>query len=213
MLDVSHLSETYIVDNGDDYHALKDTANMFHIAVPNIIIYSFENPLIDEAEQIPGYASLPVPVINILLEYGKIFIGQVSRYGQDAPVSDEADFTDSAMLQAQQSIEPSLHFQRQDSFIKDSTMLPLQNTALVDLPQPQPRLPSLSPIPVEPIETETVRNTRDHTNCEKHSGTFILKTLLSPPNQEYFYNGQPQPPKGVTGEGVFVVDLQKIYYW
>lgn len=98
MLDVSHLSETYIVDNGDDYHALKDTANMFHIAVPNIIIYSFENPLIDEAEQIPGYASLPVPVINILLEYGKIFIGQVSRYGQDAPVSDEADFTDSAMV-------------------------------------------------------------------------------------------------------------------
>lgn len=78
MLDVSHLSETYIVDNGDDYHALKDTANMFHIAVPNIIIYSFENPLIDEAEQIPGYASLPVPVINILLEYGKNFIVSIS---------------------------------------------------------------------------------------------------------------------------------------
>ena len=42
----------------------------FNIHVPNIIIYPFSRAIINEAQVVPGYEKVPVPVINVLLEYG-----------------------------------------------------------------------------------------------------------------------------------------------
>ena len=49
---------------------LKETAELYNLHTPEIIIYNFETNLYDIAKTVPGYEIIPFPVMNILLDYG-----------------------------------------------------------------------------------------------------------------------------------------------
>ena len=74
ILDIMHLAETYVVDNGSDHFVLKETAKQYGIEQPNTVIYSYNCALIAEAKQIPGHEFIPIPVMNVFMEYGNNYI-------------------------------------------------------------------------------------------------------------------------------------------
>ena len=74
-LDVKHLKDFFIVDNYKDQCTLIEAANSCGISVPELITYDFKSPLIEEAQ----HELLPVPVMNVLMDYSKKVI--VSKSG------------------------------------------------------------------------------------------------------------------------------------
>ena len=74
ILDVKHLELVFLVNNMEDKRVLWDTARSFNIDPPDVIQCNFATTLIEEARSISNYESVPVPVMNILLEHGKNFI-------------------------------------------------------------------------------------------------------------------------------------------
>ena len=74
ILDVKHMMQYYVVSCFDDKCLLWDTAKNFGLAPPTIITYDYDASLIEEACQVPGYADMPVVVMNVLMDYGKNYI-------------------------------------------------------------------------------------------------------------------------------------------
>lgn len=74
VLDVKHLKKFYVINSINDYQCLKNTAKYYGMQVPEVLIYNFQNTLIEEAKQVPGYESIPVPVMNMFMEHGNNFI-------------------------------------------------------------------------------------------------------------------------------------------
>ena len=74
ILDVKHLELVFLVNNIKDKRFLLDTARSFYIDPPDVIQCNFATTLIKEARSISNYESVPVPVMNILLEHVKNFI-------------------------------------------------------------------------------------------------------------------------------------------
>ena len=58
----------------EDKRVLWGTARNFNTDPPDVIQCNFETNLIEEARSISNYKSVPVPVMNMLLEHGKNFI-------------------------------------------------------------------------------------------------------------------------------------------
>ena len=73
ILDVKHLELVFLANNMEDKRALWDTAS-FNIDPPDVIQCNFGATLIEEARLISNHESVPVPVMNMLLEHGKNFI-------------------------------------------------------------------------------------------------------------------------------------------
>ena len=65
---------TFVVNSLEDVETIKETARKYNIDCPQIIQYPFQRKLIEEAKQVPGWEQVPVPVMNVLMEYGKNFI-------------------------------------------------------------------------------------------------------------------------------------------
>lgn len=78
MLDVKHLKDVFIVDNYRDQCALSDAAHSQCIAKPATIMYDFSCSLIEEAKHVPGYEFLPIPVMNVLMDYSKNVIVSIN---------------------------------------------------------------------------------------------------------------------------------------
>ena len=76
-LNVGHLCDTYIVNNFDDMHIIKNYAKLEGISgsLPQLIIYNFDISRYDEAEQYPDLADCPDIVSNIFMDYEKVSIG------------------------------------------------------------------------------------------------------------------------------------------
>ena len=74
ILDFKHQKLVFLVNNMEDKRVLWDTARSFNIDPPDVIQYNFATTLIEEARSISNYESVPVPVMNILLEHVKNFI-------------------------------------------------------------------------------------------------------------------------------------------
>ena len=74
ILDAKHLEQVFLVNNMEDKRVQWDTARSFNIDPPDVIQCNFATTLIEEARSISNYESVPVPVMNILLEHGKNFI-------------------------------------------------------------------------------------------------------------------------------------------
>ena len=74
ILDVKHMELVFLVNDMEDKRVLWDTAWSFNIDPPDVIQYNFVTTLIEEARSISNYESVPVPVMNMLLEHGKNFI-------------------------------------------------------------------------------------------------------------------------------------------
>lgn len=53
---------------------LWETARSYGIEPPQTIIFVFGTTLIEEARQVPGFEAVPVPVMNILMEYGNNYL-------------------------------------------------------------------------------------------------------------------------------------------
>ena len=68
---MSHLSKTLVVNSFENPRILKEIVKENGIDVPRMIIYTFDATLIEEAKAIPGYEILPIPIMNILMEYGR----------------------------------------------------------------------------------------------------------------------------------------------
>ena len=63
-----------MVGTGEDHHALKATAKEYNITHPCIVIVNYDDKLIEEAMEVPGWENIPVPVMNTLMEYGSNYI-------------------------------------------------------------------------------------------------------------------------------------------
>ena len=74
ILDVKHLADLFVVNNLEDRNNLIECAKLYDITPPPIVTYSFEYPFIEEAKQLPQYQDLPIPVANVLLDYGLNYI-------------------------------------------------------------------------------------------------------------------------------------------
>ena len=74
ILDIKHLELVFLVNNMEDKRVLWDTARGFIISPLDVIQCNFATTLIEEARSISNYESVPVPVMNMLLEHGKNFI-------------------------------------------------------------------------------------------------------------------------------------------
>ena len=70
-LDVGHLCDTFVVNSLEDIAPLKEAARMYNIRLPHIIQYTFANSLIDVGTLVPSYEQIPVPLVNVFLEYRK----------------------------------------------------------------------------------------------------------------------------------------------
>ena len=73
ILDVKHLELVFLVNNMEDKLVLWITARSFNIDPPDVIQCNFATTLTEEARSISNYESVPVPVMNMLLERGKNF--------------------------------------------------------------------------------------------------------------------------------------------
>ena len=73
IVDVKHLELVFLVNNMEGKRVLWDTARSLNIDSPDVIQCNFATTLIEEARPISNYESVPVPVMNILLEHGKNF--------------------------------------------------------------------------------------------------------------------------------------------
>ena len=74
ILDVKHLELVFLVNNIKDKRFLLDTARSFYIDPPDVIQCNFATTLIEEARSISNYASVAVPMTNMLLDHEKNFI-------------------------------------------------------------------------------------------------------------------------------------------
>ena len=70
-LNVGHLCDTFVVNSLEDMAPLKEAARMYNIRLPHTIQYTFANSLIDVGTLVPSYEQIPVPLVNVFLEYGK----------------------------------------------------------------------------------------------------------------------------------------------
>ncbi|XP_057292633.1 uncharacterized protein LOC130621360 [Hydractinia symbiolongicarpus] len=64
----------YVVSCNKDKNLLWKAAQQKNIDPPDVVIYNFSAALIDKASQVPGFENVPVPVMNILMEYGNNYI-------------------------------------------------------------------------------------------------------------------------------------------
>ena len=74
ILEVKHLELVFLMNSIKDKRFVLDTARSFYIDPPDVTQCDFATTLIKEARSISNYESVPVPVMNILLEHGKNFI-------------------------------------------------------------------------------------------------------------------------------------------
>ncbi|XP_057290526.1 uncharacterized protein LOC130613205 [Hydractinia symbiolongicarpus] len=74
ILDVAHMKNHYVVSCNKDKNLLWKAAQRKNIDPPDVVIYNFSAALIDKASQVPGFENVPVPVMNILMEYGNNYI-------------------------------------------------------------------------------------------------------------------------------------------
>ena len=74
ILEVKHLELVFLMNSIKDKRFVLDTARSFYIDPPDVTQSDFATTLIKEARSISNYESVPVPVMNILLEHGKNFI-------------------------------------------------------------------------------------------------------------------------------------------
>ena len=74
VFDVKHLELVFLVNNMQDKRVLWDIARIFNIDPPDVIQCHFAATLIEETRSISNYESVPVLVMNMLLEHGKNFI-------------------------------------------------------------------------------------------------------------------------------------------
>lgn len=74
-LNVGHLADTFIVDNFNDMSAFKSLAHANNLAVPHMIVASFDCPEYQEAYDI-GLVDMPNVVANMSMDH-KIDVGML----------------------------------------------------------------------------------------------------------------------------------------
>ena len=79
VLDVLHSEVVYIV-NTQNCTVFKQTSTDFNITPPEIIIYNFDSNVIAETTEVLGFEDVPIPVMNLLMKYGRNFIVSVTQF-------------------------------------------------------------------------------------------------------------------------------------
>ena len=71
MLDISHLSDYFLVSCHDDYSSLKEVIEKNGLERPNIVIFDFNLPLYDIGKELFRDTSIPNVVANFYMDYGE----------------------------------------------------------------------------------------------------------------------------------------------
>ena len=79
VLYVLHSEVVYIV-NTQNRTVFKQTSTDFNITPSEIIIYNFDSTVIAQTTEVPGFEAVPIPVMNLLMKYGRNFIVSVTQF-------------------------------------------------------------------------------------------------------------------------------------